>query len=1531
MGRLEKLIRNVSLLMFFQLWSMLTKAEDTTYVQRYDMYIKNLVKTEMRTSVLYNRVFGIAKLHPQQNTDLERSEIKKDYANWKQVYLEMYSADYNNSTKLNYQKYLETRDEYQINSNRIPIGIINYKYDYIDSNAFLDGRIKMINQLPSRNLANSTSPFLQDSVCILSILGNQLYTGYSTFIFDKSFYYSNKKSKPKKISLNFNNDQGEVFLNEGDTLKMLLNSISEVSYTYKIYFDNGTIVQNDAVVNVVSSGTAPCYDRNKIQTINTFIDYNTKNSGAVYEYGVYVNNCFIRKRDEFRKPILIIDGFDPSDSRKIGNIYDLMNESPFRFADSLLEAGHDIVICNFIKGADYIERNALAVIELIQYINNRTADKLIVIGPSMGGLIAKYALAKMEKENIPHNTSLYISFDSPHQGANIPIGDQYFLYFFGEVVGDASALDGLNQIRSSAARQMLTHHQLENSISPKYNRHRKSFLDNCSVNGIVNSNGYPITTRNISVLNGSGVAELQNVNGKLFSLEKKKLGIKVAEAQIYSSPNIGTSKVAYLMAANVNDLLHPFRLTKYASVVPNSPYPMNIDNAPGGYFNTQQIITGLPTGQNNGLFNVINDRHCFIPSTSALDIKFPNEFVNYKFAIQNSNLICEGKTPFDAYYAPSHNEFHVSISSENAAWLKREIRNANKSVEVISQGNTIHSGQVFNYGSKTKNYYSKSFTIEKGGILGVNMNTPTGFNNEPAPILGSKFIVDGYNTCNQQLTISIQEQGKLIVGDPNSNTGEFIVSENSVLLLADNSNLTVHNNSKLIIRKGSKLVVGRNASIELLGNNAQLIIEGELVVNEGAIFAPIGEGYLKVNTNTITLLADAKIELEGADKNDVILVVADASKFTLPYVNNLGNKLSIKNGKVLLEYATSYINTAIPTEFVNVSIVNGNGLITNGQPNVIIQDCEFLNNTTGVTAYSNAIEKFNIVGQPLKIVNTSFLNNQTAVKIYGKSFYFQNISVENCERGIVADGMELESKIINSDFTASENQIGKQSSNAAITYIGDTGAKLDITSSNITKYNTGIYTSQSTLNLLCNTITRANYQGLWIANNAMLNMSPSLGEYAGNNTISVLDKLNNKAVFLEQANTVQFANGVNKLKINSTQNNYFVAGTMVNIPSALNLQKNNWYASISSGAFLNPPSQNNFIVQKNPAPSSPKIGSFIVQPVLGNTLTSACDNNTLPIVDPCAVPGSCIDVQSNDPLVYSKNSKLITIPNYPIAYYNILLKTILNQIKNDETNLQISNNFLALCDLYLSTNKFDSSDVIYLKDLTYTYVMELFNSIYELEKVSNSQLATTHYEKCLLKIKDLIAIRISELQAVNDSIRIFSTHMDLAQLHTKIGNFDLAKSSYNDAINSTEKQSLINLANHWICINNAKELMYTNSIQVEQLDSLFNSCSSLDNSTITAGRNAYLIDTMTTKISQLDVVISPNPAQQVLHVYLLNTDDAIESVQMHTMQNQLVKNIQLDVKATRVDIDLSEIESGVYLVHVKSNRLDRMLKVIVSK
>jgi hypothetical protein len=241
------------------------------------------------------------------------------------------------------------------------------------------------------------------------------------------------------------------------------------------------------------------------------------NSGT---YGIYYHRNTPGGPIEtlIKKPIIIVDGFDPTDDRKEKDIYGIYLQYSANAGDNfgaqMRNLGYDIIILNFptligsgdprYQGGDFIQRNAFLLVTLIEKINqelatNGSTEKIVVIGPSMGGLVSRYALKWMENNGKNHNTRLWISFDAPHKGANIPIGDQSFIDFFASKIDSKSAVAARdNKLSSNAAKQMLLHHYLAGTTlpsgAPNFRNSWQTELDNL---------GYPQNLRKIALINGA--------------------------------------------------------------------------------------------------------------------------------------------------------------------------------------------------------------------------------------------------------------------------------------------------------------------------------------------------------------------------------------------------------------------------------------------------------------------------------------------------------------------------------------------------------------------------------------------------------------------------------------------------------------------------------------------------------------------------------------------------------------------------------------------------------------------------------------------------------------------------------------------------------------------------------------------------------------------------------------------------------------------------------------------------------------------
>jgi len=170
-----------------------------------------------------------------------------------------------------------------------------------------------------------------------------------------------------------------------------------------------------------------------------YIRYSTKRLGTAWA-------------NKLVKPFIVVEGYDLND---VAPIIDKENYT----INSLLEewellrteydlnkeldeqAGYDLVFVNYFT-MDYVENNAKMLEKVIDQlnalkVNNELGvrENNVIMGISFGGIISRYTLAKMTKSRGTNSTEtrLLLTYDSPHQGGNVPLGFQHFLYDFGEL------------------------------------------------------------------------------------------------------------------------------------------------------------------------------------------------------------------------------------------------------------------------------------------------------------------------------------------------------------------------------------------------------------------------------------------------------------------------------------------------------------------------------------------------------------------------------------------------------------------------------------------------------------------------------------------------------------------------------------------------------------------------------------------------------------------------------------------------------------------------------------------------------------------------------------------------------------------------------------------------------------------------------------------------------------------------------------------------------------------------------------------
>ena len=655
-------------------------SDSLSYRQKFDGCIKNLDKSKFSTGVLYDRIYPFARL---LNFTSDTPKDSSSYEHFIQAYYEIYLASYDNSKLKTFQEVKRLARESSAKG-QISIGIINYQINSLDSTALQDNALIMQNKKLIQG-SNSNRAYVKKSeTFVASLLTKSIKSGLNTFNLDTSFVYSNTKQKIDRVEIDFGKESGVLTLLPNQRKSFTVKGSGNLSLGYTLFFKNGKRLRGFSKVEIVSVsgvkslaiGINYC-DSIRIISIKEYcgpfhsgpyiniLDFPRKGTADML---IYYSNCSSK---QLTKPIIIYDGFDPGDTRNGNDIYKLINKD-YYLADKLRAKGFDLVIVNFPDGADFIVRNAYAAETAIKWVNEHktTANKLVVIGPSMGGLISRYALADLEREGYNHQVGLWVSFDAPHQGANISIGDQYFLDFFGRAVNNAGAREGLDKLESPAALQMLVDHYSKQWVygwdysKPAYDTYRRLFKNELINNGLPGSNGYPMNLRKIALLNGSGKGNNQegiDVPEYLLEMRKKVAGYTVGLGQVKTSADKSFTTRWVLYAFTAKPSIYSQR---WSEPDPSPYFTTSFDKAPGGNTKTQNTLAEGGSG-----FTVYYPGHSFIPSVSALDLATPD----LKMDISSANIIANKLTPFDSYYAPDENQEHITFKAPSINWIESEL------------------------------------------------------------------------------------------------------------------------------------------------------------------------------------------------------------------------------------------------------------------------------------------------------------------------------------------------------------------------------------------------------------------------------------------------------------------------------------------------------------------------------------------------------------------------------------------------------------------------------------------------------------------------------------------------------------------------------------------------------------------------------------------------------------------------------------------------------------------------------------------
>lgn len=364
-----------------------------------------------------------------------------------------------------------------------------------------------------------------------------------------------------------------------------------------------------------------------------------------------------------------------------------------------------------------VEDNAAALknlLQLLQSLRGANAREIAVVGYSFGGLVARYALADMESNNVTHGVSTYVSYDAPHKGAHIPRSIQKIVPTLKEYPAAINGIKNNNDV-SPLIRSMLVAagaqvfnvaETLESSLEVSMDLSldapatKQLLIDHVSgsseylaLQQTLDNIGLPQQTQNIAVTNGSIMGSglpswVLGSKGEFFHFNGKKgqnLNLESVQAVIEMYPTLPNqtnlyTTVAYSRTWKPIPAL-PWWNTATGGVPKTRTSPAGVkalDKVAGS-----GVVIGEALAEINTLMAAFSDQvvssyvppadtaFSFIPAFSALAI----DTVDY-----NQPLIVNS-SPFDSVYSNGDNNALLL----NSSYLWHKNNNAGSAPVEVNQ------------------------------------------------------------------------------------------------------------------------------------------------------------------------------------------------------------------------------------------------------------------------------------------------------------------------------------------------------------------------------------------------------------------------------------------------------------------------------------------------------------------------------------------------------------------------------------------------------------------------------------------------------------------------------------------------------------------------------------------------------------------------------------------------------------------------------------------------------------------------------
>lgn len=788
--------------------------------------------SKVPTGILYEHSFPFIDIKAFDG--VLRDSIYANGNGVKSIYKTIYSGIIDTESEytqlpLQPQQYEDLWREQRNNEELVLSGML-FKYNLFKPSAREEGLVIMGEDGVIQDVAGK-NPYTESYVFAIAPGLETFYGKELNVIIPSNLFVGNEVNNIQALEIDFNDGNGFVNVQPNQHIPVTYTTAGRKKWFYKVYLPGGLVLEGGSRLDIIDwtnpipiAGSIYCGAWNMKKKI-------TATKSHLGEYGKL--NLTIRCSGDgiINNPLIVVEGFDIGNLLNPENKYGTTNIQSFNetlgastdLSTLLLNNNreYDIIYVDWENGMDYMERNAYALEEAIKWVNSikQGNNPNVILGQSMGGVVARYALTDMENNTETHDTNLFISHDSPHQGAMIPdsyqhmyrhLTNQYIKVkkgLFGsqviKLVSDdlVNMLNGISGLLNQPAAKQLLKIWVGNSYAYDNTAHNAFYTNLRQMNS---NSGYPTLTRNIALSNGSECGTTQTgiqLDGNLinFNYSWKPTNIEglfvsilapiagVLGGQLFENANF--IKAGFLGLISTD---HEFSANLQAKAMKESGLASNIYHADLTY---RYKILGVIKDQSQ-LFNVnVNGRsygayEYYGGGTYQLyDETNPSERQNFESTGNYSLSVAPrfGFIPTVSGLDIGKNTNYMGTSQYLSQYIGAQPPTGNYSSPFANFSTEFNPNNVNHH-----NYRHISFNPRNGTWLASELNAARNPNNTPtttdcsfycglSEIIGSDFICDGANYTYSipelsGATINWSASGLQIVSG--QNTSNLVVKDN---------------------------------------------------------------------------------------------------------------------------------------------------------------------------------------------------------------------------------------------------------------------------------------------------------------------------------------------------------------------------------------------------------------------------------------------------------------------------------------------------------------------------------------------------------------------------------------------------------------------------------------------------------------------------------------------------------------------------------------------------------------------------------